>query len=63
VRVSVNKQKVHPDGSKVVHSERKFGEIKSRVSLPPSTDILKLDAVLEEGVLTLTIPVSERLSE
>jgi HSP20 family protein len=59
LHVHALKQRAARDGSKLVHSERKFGPISSQFSLPPSVAIEKLEAVLEEGVLTVSIPVGQ----
>jgi HSP20 family molecular chaperone IbpA len=59
LHVNAVKQKIPPAGSKLIHSERKFGSVTAQFSLPVSVDVKKLEAVLEEGVLTLSIPVAE----
>jgi HSP20 family protein len=63
LHVQALKHKLVREGSKLVHSERKYGPISAQFSLPPSVAIEKLEAVLEEGVLTLSIPVAQKEKE
>jgi HSP20 family protein len=50
----------HPLGTSVVYSERHFGPVVRRFALPEFARITKIEALLKDGVLTLSIPINER---
>jgi HSP20 family protein len=50
----------HPMGTSIVHSERHFGLLTRRFLLPDAVDVTKIEALLKDGVLTLSIPINRR---
>ena len=59
LNVTAIKKAVEPDGTKRVHAERDFGELTRAFHLPESAQLDKLEAVLTDGVLTVSIPKKE----
>jgi HSP20 family protein len=58
LRVTAEKNPVELGGAKLVHSERKFGTIRAQFRLPPTAQVDKLEAVLSDGVLVVSVPDS-----
>jgi HSP20 family protein len=54
--VTATKRLVESEGIKHIHSEREFGTINRAFRLPSSAQLDKLEAVLSDGVLTVSIP-------
>jgi HSP20 family protein len=57
--VTAEKKPVELEGAKRVHAEREFGSLNRVFKLPSTTRLDKLEAVLTNGVLTVSIPKNE----
>ena len=57
--ITANKKANEIEGSKRVHAEREFGSLTRTFELPSNVETDKVEAILNEGVLTLTIPKKE----
>lgn len=57
--VSASKKEPTDEGKKRIHSEREFGTVSRSFQLPSNVETDKLEAVLADGVLTLTLPKKE----
>jgi HSP20 family protein len=57
--VRAQKKPTDPEGTQRVHSERVFGSLSRVFKLPSSAQLDKLEAVLSNGVLTVSIPKKE----
>ncbi|WP_211233085.1 Hsp20/alpha crystallin family protein [Solirubrobacter soli] len=49
-----------PEGSGIVHGERPYGSFARRIKMPDSVDVDGVAASLDNGVLSLIVPKSER---
>jgi len=49
-----------PDGSGLVHGERAYGSFARRIKMPDGTDVDGIAASMDNGVLSLIVPKSER---
>jgi HSP20 family molecular chaperone IbpA len=56
LNVTAVKKPVEQKDFKLVHAEREFGSLTRSFKLPPSVQLDKLEAVLSEGVLVLSLP-------
>lgn len=52
-------RKEEDDNKRVLLQERRYGSFMRRIRLPQPVDADKIDAVVENGVLTLTLPKTE----
>jgi HSP20 family protein len=59
VNVEAVKKFAEPEGAKLARAERAFGSFSRVFRLPESAKLDKLEAVLSQGVLTLSIPKKE----
>jgi HSP20 family protein len=59
LRLTFEKKAVDLEGTKQVQIEREFGEFNRVFKIPESVQLDKLAAVLENGVLTVSIPKKE----
>lgn len=59
LKVTAIRKAVEPEGTKRVHAEREFGELTRAFRLPESAQLDRLEAVLADGVLTVSIPKKE----
>jgi HSP20 family protein len=59
LNVTAVKKLVEQEGFKRVHAEREFGSVTRSFRLPPSVQLDKLEAVLSDGVLTVSLPKKE----
>jgi HSP20 family protein len=59
LKVTATRKAIEPEGTKRVHAEREFGELTRAFRLPESAQLDKLEAVLSDGVLTVSIPKKE----
>jgi HSP20 family molecular chaperone IbpA len=59
LNVTAVKKLVEQEGFKRVHAEREFGSVTRSFKLPPSVQLDKLEAILSEGVLTVSLPKKE----
>jgi HSP20 family protein len=59
LNVTALKKQVEQQGFKRVHAEREFGSVTRSFTLPPAVQLDKLEAVLSEGVLTVSLPKKE----
>lgn len=57
--ITANKKAKEIEGVKKVHAEREFGSLTRTFELPSNVETDKVEAVLNDGVLTLTIPKKE----
>jgi HSP20 family protein len=58
LKVTAEKNAIDLGGAKLVHSERTFGTIRAQFRLPPTAQVDKLEAVLSDGVLVVSVPDS-----
>src|SRR3954447_19237351 len=58
--VKAERQRTHRDGVETVISERQMGTFSRQLFLGDTLDTDKLEAVYDNGVLTLRIPVSDQ---
>ena len=58
--VKAERQRTHRDGVEVVIAERPMGTFSRQLFLGDTLDTDKLEAVYDNGVLTLRIPVSDQ---
>ena len=49
-----------PDGSGLVHGERPYGSFARRIKMPHGADVDAIAASMDNGVLSLIVPKSER---
>ena len=49
-----------PEGSGLVHGERPYGSFARRIKMPDSVDVDEIAASMDDGVLSLIVPKSER---
>jgi HSP20 family protein len=49
-----------PEGSGLVHGERPYGSFARRIKMPDGVDIDQVAASLDNGVLSLIVPKTER---
>jgi HSP20 family protein len=59
VSVRVHREPAHQEGDEVIIDERPYGEFSRQLFLGDNLDPDRMTADVSEGVLTLTIPVSE----
>ena len=59
LNISASKKETAKDGAKVIHSEREFGTITRSFQLPGNVETDKMEAILSDGVLTVTLPKKE----
>ena len=59
LNITANKKALEIEGAKKVHAEREFGSLTRTFELPTNVETDKVEAVLNDGVLTLTIPKKE----
>jgi HSP20 family protein len=59
LNVTAAKKPIELEGAKWLHSEREFGSLNRVFKLPASAQFDKLEAVLTDGVLTVSIPKKE----
>lgn len=59
LNVTAVKNAPKEEGIKRVHREREFGTLSRAFELPTNVEIDKMEAILNDGVLTLTIPKKE----
>jgi HSP20 family protein len=52
----VKRERDVAEGERVLHSERVFGKVSRRFSLPQELDDAKAEAKFRDGVLELTLP-------
>ena len=49
-----------PEGSGLVHGERPYGSFARRIKMPDGIDVEGIAASMDDGVLSLIVPKSER---
>lgn len=56
ITAETKREKEVKEGEKVLRSERYFGSVARRFSMPEDIDVERAEAVFENGVLTLSLP-------
>jgi HSP20 family protein len=60
IEISARRRPIRQEGDEVIVDERPLGEFRRQLFLGDNLDPNKMTAVCDQGVLTLTIPVSEQ---
>jgi len=56
IRAEVKKEKEEKKGEKIIHSERSYGMVSRRFTLPADVDAEGTKAEYKDGVLSVTLP-------
>lgn len=59
LNISATKKEPVCEGAKRVHQEREFGTVQRSFQLPGNVETDKMEALLSDGVLTVTLPKKE----